>query len=290
MLAIHERGRYHHAMHRARAGDNAELIELGDVTAAELHAAAARVRAEPGVVACIVGHSSLYVIRGDGDTASATQTREPRELRVRVAFDGEDLPELFARVPRDEFFARVAKLRLVVRYLGFRGGFGYLDGWPEEWAMPRRATSRPVARGTFAVAGNVAAFYPIDTPGGWNVLGHSDFDFENALVPGDVITMDIWRDGLLARPMPRRAESPSLQMSELIASPLTILTTRPFDDIAAAKAMSAVEGNIELLESAMTGPRLRFHRDAVIAWCTPDLALRIEHVRAGEERTFGRIT
>ena len=53
--------------------------------------------------------------------------------------------------------------------------------------------------------------------------------------------------------------------------------------------MSAVEGNAELLECAMTGPRLRFHRDVVTAWCTPDLHVRVEHVRAGEERAFGRI-
>jgi Carboxyltransferase domain, subdomain A and B/Carboxyltransferase domain, subdomain C and D len=288
VLAIHGRGRYHLAMRRVPAGDNAELIELGEVTAAELHAAAARVRREDGVVACIVGHSSLYVIRGDRGAAPPITTRAPRELRVRVAFDGEDLPDL--NVPRDEFLARVATLRLTARYLGFRGGFAYLDGWPEEWSMPRRATSRPVRRGTFAVAGNVAGFYPIDTPGGWNLLGHTDFDFENALVPGDVITIEVWRDGLLDRPAPRRAESPWLQGAELIASPLTIVTMRPFDDVAGALAMSAVTGNVELLECAMTGPRLRFHRDAVIAWCTPDLALRVDHVRTGEERAFGRIT
>jgi allophanate hydrolase subunit 2 len=64
----------------------------------------------------------------------------------------------------------------------------------------------------------------------------------------------------------------------------------PFDDVAAAVAMSAVEGDVELLECALTGPRLRFHRDAVIAWCTPELSLRVEHVSAGDERAFGRIT
>ena len=274
-------------MRRARAGDNAELIDLGDVTAAELHAAAARVRAEPGVIACIVGHSSLYVIRGDRGASAATPMREPRELRVRVAFDGEELPELLARVSREEFLARVAKLRLVVRYLGFRGGFGYLDGWPEEWAMPRRATSRPVQRGAFAVAGNVAGFYPIDTPGGWNVLGRTDFDFENALVPGDVVSIEVVSDvGRVVKPP---AAAAAVQRAELIASPLTIVTTRPFDEIAAAVAMSAVQGNVELLECAMAGPRLRFKRDAAIAWCTPDLALRVERVSAGEERAFGRI-
>ena len=289
-------------MHRVPAGDNADLIELGDVTAEELHLAAARMRTEEGVLACIPGHSSLYVIRGERGPHSAISTREPREWRIRVAFDGADLPELLERVSRDEFLERVAALRLTARYLGFRGGFAYLDGWPEEWAMPRRATSRPVARGAFAIAGNVAGFYPIDSPGGWNLLGHTDADLEHALIPGDVIVIEPVAEAAASA---RKAEAAAtaLQNVEVIGSPLTTVVTHadwsrvergmppggPFDDIAAAVAMSAVRGDVELLECAMVGPHLRFTRDAVIAWCTPDLALRVEEVRKGEERTFGRI-
>lgn len=281
-------------MHRVRAGDNADLIELGDVTAAELHAAAARVRAEAGVLACIVGHSSLYVIRGERANSAATQTQEPRERRVRVEFDGEDLAELLARVASDEFFARVDGLRLTARYLGFRGGFAYLEGWPEEWAMPRRPTSRPVKLGAFAIAGNMAGFYPIDSPGGWNLLGHTDADLEHDLIAGDVIVIERGVD------VPRVARAtktapPSLQA--IIHPPDWSRIDRglapggPFDDIAAAVARSAVGGEVELLECALVGPqRLRLDRDRVIAWCAPDLALRVERVRAGEERTFGRIT
>jgi allophanate hydrolase subunit 1 len=289
--------------HGLPAGDNAELVELGDVTAAELHAAAARMRAEEGVLACIPGHSSLYVIRGEKRASTTLTAREPRQLRVPVVFDGPDLPELLGRISREDFLARVATLRLTARYLGFRGGFAYLDGWPDEWSMPRRPTSRPhVARGTFAIAGNVAGFYPIDSPGGWNLLGRTDVDLEHAITPGDVITIEPVAS--IAAPATKAvAAATALQNVEVIASPLTTVVTAPdwsrverglppggpFDDVAAAVALSAVEGNAELLECAMTGPRLRFHRDAVTAWCTPDLQVRVEHGRAGEERAFGRI-
>ncbi|MDP9195114.1 MAG: allophanate hydrolase subunit 1, partial [Acidobacteriota bacterium] len=265
------------------AGDNAELVELVDVTAAELHAAAARMRADEGVLACIPGHSSLYVIRGEKRVSTTAETREPRELRVPVVFDGLDLPELLERVSRDTFLERVATLRLTARYLGFRGGFAYLEGWPDEWSMPRRPTSRPhVARGTFAIAGNVAGFYPIDSPGGWNLLGRTNVDLENALMPGDTIVIEPVATAA-AVASKAAAAATSLQNAELLASPLTTIVTEidwsrverglppggPFDDVAAAVAMSAVEGNAELLECAMTGPHLRFRRDAVIAWCTP---------------------
>jgi allophanate hydrolase subunit 1 len=291
---------------RVRAGDNADLIELGDVTAGELHAAAARMRAEPGVLAVLPGHSSLYVIRGDGTAAASASSREPRQWRVPVQFDGQDLPELLARVPREAFLERIAALRLTARYLGFRGGFAYLEGWPEEWSMPRRPTSRPrVARGTFAVAGNMAGFYPIDSPGGWNLLGRTDVDLENALAPGDVIAIEPVAS-IAAHPPTRVADAQLCAPARVsvIASPLTTLVTLPdwslverglspggpFDDVAASIAMSAVTGDVELLECAMTGPRVRFHRDAAIAWCTPDLELRVEQVREGEERVFGRIS
>lgn len=273
------------------AGDNAMLVELGEVSAEELHRAARELRAQPGVREVIPGHSSLYVIRGEAGAARPEAVREPREHRLRVAFDGPDLPELLARVPREEFLARVATLRLTARYLGFRGGFAYLDGWPEEWAMPRRPTSRPVAAGSFAIAGNVAGLYPIDTPGGWNVLGRTDADVENAFVPGDIIVLlPTESDGLTARH--RQAERPSLHRASLVASPLvTVLKDRaPFDEIAAALALRAVRGGVELLECAMTGPRLRFTRDAVIAWCDPLLNVRLQRVRAGEELAIGRIS
>jgi allophanate hydrolase subunit 1 len=311
VLAIHVRGRYHHGVHAVPAGDNAELIELGEVSAAELHAAARVKRAEHGVLAVIVGHSSLYVVYAGsagvppaGLTASraVTLSAESREWRIPVVFDGADLPELLERVSREEFLARIATLRLTVRYLGFRGGFAYLDGWPEEWAMPRRPTSRArVARGTFAVGGNVAGFYPIDSPGGWNLLGRTSVDLEYALAPGDEVVFDVVDE--LRGSRTDRIVCPPLAFGELDGSPLTTLVTErdwslverglppggPFDDLAAAVARSAVRGDVELLECAMVGPRVRFQRDSVVGWCTPDLQLRVDRVKQGEERTFGPI-
>jgi len=286
------------------AGDNAVLIGLGEVTAGELHAAARAARSEPGVVAVVPGHSSLYVIRGEGVSELPPAPRAPRQHRIRVAFDGPDLHELLARIPRDEFLAHVAGLRLTARYLGFRGGFAYLDGWPDEWSMPRRATSRPVARGSFGVAGNVAGFYPIDTPGGWNILGRTDADLEHALAPEDEITIEVV-DALPTAPRSSNRSAPLLLAhAELLSAPLaTLVGPRvwanlerglpaggPFDEEAAACASSAVSGATQLLECAMTGPRLRFTRDAFAAWCGPDLELRTWRVKEGEELAIGRVT
>src|SRR5688572_28794590 len=238
----------------APAGDRAVLVELGEVDAAELHAAAAAMRARADVRACIVGHSSLYVIFDSHRSAAACCRSGSRQLaaavrapagqqaarstessgsklphsvvHLRVSFREEYGPDLaLLGVPRDEFFARVRDLRLVVRYIGFRGGFGYLDGWPPEWSMPRRPTSRPrVAAGTFAVAGSVAGFYPLDSPGGWNLLGRTEESLTHALAPGDQIEIEPTMDVMKPVLAPSRPAAPSFPL-RLIQSPLATLTT-----------------------------------------------------------------
>jgi allophanate hydrolase subunit 1 len=299
-------------MHLAPAGDRAVLVELGDVSAAELHASAASVRALPNVLAVIPGHSSLYVICTSTPDIRMVERRalsppngagglRARHSTVHVAFNGADLVEFLAltRQTREAFLARVRTLTLTARYLGFRAGFAYLDGWPSEWAMPRRATSRPVSRGSFAIAGAVAGFYPIDSPGGWNLLGRTDANLEHAIAPGDELVIEPVDEVSIA-PAEERRSRLSLDYAEVVSAPLVTLVRAPdwsgiergippggpFDDIAAALANRAV-GNAPdapLLECAMTGPRLRFRRAGFVAWCG-----RVQRVRAGEEVAFGRV-
>src|SRR5580765_6915399 len=171
-------------MHFAAAGDRGLLITGGpDVTGGPVFRPAAAALALQGgahVLAAVVGHESLLVIcDGAPDRAAIGERLETagehaglatRTHRFNVAFDGIDFDEFLARagMTRDDFLARVRDVQLTVRYLGFRGGFGYCDGWPEAWRLPRRSTSRNrVPRGTFAIAGAMAGFYPEDSPGGW---------------------------------------------------------------------------------------------------------------------------
>ncbi len=291
-------------MQIAPAGDRAVLLDLGHVTADELRAASAYVRTLPGVVRVTPGHSSLYVIfEGPPDTSALLSFRasseEPgragRQLVFPVVFDGADLGEFLAhtRLTREDFLARIPTIRLVARYLGFRGGFAYLDGWPSEWSMPRRPTSRPVAAGSFAIAGNVAAFYPIDSPGGWNLLGRTDMDLENAIAAGDEVRLRVVESSSLQANVTRRLVDSKTRCPPFeLYAPLAIWTDTPFDDIAAALANEAAgnEATAPILECPMAGPRIRFAHDAVIAWCTPGLTITTERVHAGDERTFGRVT
>ncbi len=64
----------------------------------------------------------------------------------------------------------------VVAFLGFSPGFPYLFGLPEPLRIPRRKNPRPrVPAGSVAIAGPFTGIYPQATPGGWHLLGQTNF-------------------------------------------------------------------------------------------------------------------
>ena len=61
-----------------------------------------------------------------------------------------------------------------VHMLGFVPGFAYLGGLDARIAMPRRETPRAhVPAGSVAIAGQQTGIYPLDTPGGWHIIGRT---------------------------------------------------------------------------------------------------------------------
>src|SRR5208282_4668970 len=83
---------------------------------------------------------------------------------------------------------------LVVAMVGFVPGFGYLAGLPAPLvSVPRLPTPRArVEPGSVAVGGGYAGVYPVATPGGWQLVGHTGaklFDHDAppfaVLRPGD---------------------------------------------------------------------------------------------------------
>ncbi|HEV7922389.1 MAG TPA: carboxyltransferase domain-containing protein [Thermoanaerobaculia bacterium] len=274
-------------MHVAPAGDRALLIELRpDVTAAELHAAALAARSRQDVLACVVGHSSLYVLfRGAPDPSidvrAAPVSWVPRRHRVEVAFEG---------------FALDHPVLLTARYLGFRPGWAYLEGWP--WPMPRRATSRPVKAGSFAVAGSMAGIYPTDAPGGWNVLGRVVGPLpevgagdEVEIIPTANVGPALSRPNIDAGPAESR---PYISGMEIIAGGQLTTVVEAADYARLARGLSPggpfdprLAALAPLLECALVGPRVRFTRGGRVAWMGEEP--QAFDVKAGEERTIGRI-
>lgn len=82
-----------------------------------------------------------------------------------------------------------------VAFCGFSPGFGYLTGLPARLAVPRRDSPRPrVPAGAVGLAGEYSGVYPSPSPGGWQLIGHTElrlFDPDAEppalLAPGTVV-------------------------------------------------------------------------------------------------------
>lgn len=105
----------------------------------------------------------------------ATAARTP--VRIPVCYGGElgpDLAAVAAFSQMDEAAVVVAHTAPTYRVfmLGFVPGFAYLGTVDDRIAMPRRATPRVrVPIGSVGIAGVQTGIYPMETPGGWQLVG-----------------------------------------------------------------------------------------------------------------------
>jgi inhibitor of KinA len=130
-----------------------------------------------------------------------TQYQRPVNIvTIPVCYDlefGPDLEDIanHAKIPAREVIRLHSSATYRVHFLGFTPGFAYLGGLPEVLHMPRLSRPRTqVPAGTVAIAGSQAGVYPVDSPGGWQLIGRTPmrvFD-PNAtrpalLGPGDLV-------------------------------------------------------------------------------------------------------
>ena len=76
----------------------------------------------------------------------------------------------------DQVVETFCKVSYRVSALGFLPGFTYLGGLPAELHCRRLATPRVrIPSSSVAIAGQQAGIYPMDSPGGWRILGRLPF-------------------------------------------------------------------------------------------------------------------
>lgn len=66
-----------------------------------------------------------------------------------------------------------------VYMIGFLPGFCYMGELDPYLDFPRKAIPVPVAAGAVAIANRQTGIYPLNSPGGWQVIGHSPLTFFN---------------------------------------------------------------------------------------------------------------
>jgi KipI family sensor histidine kinase inhibitor len=173
-------------------GDQAVLLEFDSTADVLAWAAALREAALPGVLD-IVPASRTVLLKLDGSRYQGAVRRRLRTLRVApdtvaavppeeptvidVVYDGADLAEVADRTGLTT--AQVINAHTAtpwqVGFGGFAPGFAYLVGGDPRLAVPRRSEPRSsVPAGAVGLAGEFTGIYPRRSPGGWQLIGHTD--------------------------------------------------------------------------------------------------------------------
>jgi len=187
-------------------GDRGVLVEYGDAISPEINR---KVRAmtlaleqqkPAGVVEVIPTYRSMLVIY-DPAVLKLRELNEAlvnlergldrfeipaaRTIEIPVLYGGDFGPDI-------DFVAKHAGLSVpeVIRIhssqiyqiymIGFTPGFPFLGGLPEILHTPRLATPRPLApAGSVGIANNQTGVYPVDSPGGWRLIGRTPLTLFN---------------------------------------------------------------------------------------------------------------
>ncbi|ORA31721.1 5-oxoprolinase subunit B family protein [Mycobacterium aquaticum] len=171
-------------------GENAWLLDVGDNRSVHRWAAAVREADLPGVQEVVPGLTTLLVTV-DPEVTSAAPLRGALERLtpdaddvlahehhvIEVRYDGADLADVaqLTGLTVDEVIAAHTGTPWQVAFCGFAPGFSYLTGGDPRLQVPRRDESRiRVPAGAVAIAGQFSSVYPRVSPGGWQLLGHTD--------------------------------------------------------------------------------------------------------------------
>lgn len=120
-----------------------------------------------------------------------------RLVQIPVWYDNAGLNQVAQekKLSIESVQAKHTGIRYKVYMIGFLPGFAYLGKVDECIAMPRKAIPQPVSAGSVGIAGLQTGIYPVDSQGGWQIIGRTPLKMFDArskeltrLKPGDSVT------------------------------------------------------------------------------------------------------
>jgi KipI family sensor histidine kinase inhibitor len=179
-------------------GDSTILIQLGDaidpILNQRVQTLSALLQSIPAVVETVPAYCTVLVhydplatpynqiknLIEEKISQLDESTRRPfRRLEIPVHYGNASGPDLepaaatLALSP-SELIRLHSEREYTVYMMGFTPGFPYMGILNEKLTMPRMSTPRTrVPAGSVAIAGSQTGIYPVDSPGGWHILGHT---------------------------------------------------------------------------------------------------------------------
>jgi KipI family sensor histidine kinase inhibitor len=181
-------------------GDSATLIEFSDeidlMVNRRVHALASLLEVDrlEGIIEWLPTYAALTVfydplilsydkvaqwLRACAERTADQVSRTPRTIEVPTHYDNEFGPDLdFVAQYHDLSPVEVVRIHSGDTYqvfmLGFTPGFPYLGELSERIATPRLAVPRQrVPTGSVGIAARQTGIYPIESPGGWRIIGRT---------------------------------------------------------------------------------------------------------------------
>lgn len=112
-------------------------------------------------------------------TACDHQADDLHVVEIPVCYGGTFGPDLHfvaqqAGLTEHEVIQRHSSSLYLVYMLGFLPGFAYMGGMDESIACPRLTSPRTkIPAGSVGIAGAQTGVYPLDSPGGWQLIGRT---------------------------------------------------------------------------------------------------------------------
>ena len=187
-------------------GDRSIIVELGDEISPKVNRRVRKLSLTlmenplEGLVEIVPTYRSLLIIYDPLKITVATLKNrmenlqkkmggidipEPKTMEIPVAYGGEYGPDLewvarYHKISPEEVIQLHTETIYQVYMIGFTPGFPYMGELPERLATPRRETPRTVIHsGSVAIAQRQTGIYPVESPGGWHILGRTPLNLFN---------------------------------------------------------------------------------------------------------------
>lgn len=111
--------------------------------------------------------------------AGLEQAKKRKVYEIPVFYGGEQGPDLaqvaeYSKKTVEEVIRIHSEPEYLIYMLGFTPGFPYLGGMDKSIAVPRLKKPRvKIPAGSIGIAGEQTGIYPLDSPGGWQLIGQT---------------------------------------------------------------------------------------------------------------------
>lgn len=181
-------------------GDQAIIIEAGNeiseevqqrireaAALLEIHPPSWLVETVPAFTTIAVFYNPLAILYSEAKAAlevllqqaGGVSASPPHTVEIPVCYGGVFGPDLefvaaHNGLSQEEVIAIHSAAEYAVSIIGFAPGFPFISGMPQKIAAPRKENPRlRIPERSVGIAGIQTGVYPIETPGGWQLIGRT---------------------------------------------------------------------------------------------------------------------